>query len=95
MQAYIILAAFIFLVISHFACFIVGWKKGRKAAAAEYAKEKAQREKDARMYEQAKQEISQEVFKDANNKKADLAGHGSPRDQFNAINNSLSNKPQD
>jgi len=92
MTPYIILIGFVLLVISHFVCFMVGLSKGRKAAEGEYAEEKLRKENDARQYEQVKQDIKQEVFKDAENKKADLAGHGNARDQFNAINNSLSNK---
>ena len=94
MTGYIVLAIFLILILSHFACFLGGMKKGRQAAAVEYAEEKTQRENDARFYEQAKQDIKQEVFKDAENKKADLAGRSNARDQFNAINNSLSNKPK-
>lgn len=95
LTGYLILAAFIILVFSHFACFITGIKNGRKAAAAEYAEERAIREKDAMLHDQIKQDIKQGVLKDAAEQKANLAGHTDNRSQFDAINASLSNKPKD
>jgi hypothetical protein len=94
MMGYVILAMFFIYVVSCFAAFLAGIKNGRKSAAAEYAEEQARKEKDAREYERAAQEIKQEVFHDAAQQKADLAGHAGARDRFNAINSKLSNKPK-
>jgi len=94
MTAYIILGVFIFLVVSNLASFLVGMAKGYKKATGDYAVEKLKQENDAKIYEQAKKDIKQEVTKNAEDKKAELAGHSNSRDQFNAINDSLSNKPK-
>jgi flagellar biosynthesis/type III secretory pathway M-ring protein FliF/YscJ len=94
MTGYIILAAFVFFVIACFAAFMAGLKQGRKAAEAEYAEERARKEKDRRDYEKAAQEIKQEVFHDAAQEKAELASHAGAGDRFNAVNNSLRNRPK-
>jgi hypothetical protein len=94
MMGYVILAVFIGFVISCFTAFLAGIKNGRKAAAAEYAEEQARKEKDRLDYERAEQEIKQEVFNDAVQEKANLAGHTGSRDRFNAINSKLSNHPK-
>jgi hypothetical protein len=94
MTGYVILAVFIGFVISCFTAFLAGIKNGRKAAAAEYAEEQARKEKAAEDYERAAQEIMREVFHDAAQKKANLAGHTGARDRFDAINGKLSNHPK-
>jgi len=94
MTGYIILGVFILLVVSNFASFIIGMTKGHKQAAADYNAEKLRQENDAKIYEQVKKDIGQGVKKDAEDKKAELASHSNSRDQFNAINDSLSNKPK-
>jgi hypothetical protein len=94
MTGYVILAVFIGFVVSCFAAFLAGIKNGRKAAAMEYAEEQARKEKDRLDYERAEQEIGQEVFHDAAQEKANLAGHTDARDRFNAINSKLSNHPK-
>jgi len=94
MWGYVVLGVFVFVVISNFASFIIGLTKGRKQAEAEHAEEKLRQEKDAQLYEQVKNDIKQGVTKDAEEKKADLASHTNSRDRFNAINDSLSNKPK-
>jgi len=93
MTGYIILAVFILFVLGCFFSFIGGWRLGKKQAAADYAEEqriKAQNEKE---FKQAASEIKQEVFNDAEQKKADLSGGSTGRDRFNNINNSLRNNP--
>jgi flagellar biosynthesis/type III secretory pathway M-ring protein FliF/YscJ len=94
-MGYFILAVFIVLVVSCFSAFLAGIKKGHKAAEKEYAEEQARKEKDRLDYERAAQEIRQEVFHDAAQEKAGLAGHTGARDRFNAVNNKLSNKSED
>lgn len=94
MTGYIILAVFAVLIFSHFALFLAGVKKGYKKAEAEYAEERAMKEKDAQQYEKAKNEIIQEVFHEAAEQKAELSAHSNNRDRFNAINDRLSNKPK-
>ncbi len=77
MTGYIILAVFAAFVFGCFFSFIGGWRFRKKQAAAEYAEEqrvKAQNEKD---YKQAAAEIKQEVFHEAENKKAELSGGNS------------------
>jgi hypothetical protein len=94
MTGYIILTVFIVFVVSCFAAFLTGIKNGRKAAAAEYAEEQAMKEKDRLDYERTAQEIRQEVFNDAAQEKADMAGYTGARDRFNAVNSKLSNYPK-
>jgi hypothetical protein len=93
MIGYVILGTFLFFVVMCTVFFFVGLRHGRKLADAEYAKEqriKAQNEKD---YKQAAQEIKQEVFNEAERKKANLSGGNSGRERFDGINNSLQNNP--
>jgi flagellar biosynthesis/type III secretory pathway M-ring protein FliF/YscJ len=94
MTGYVILAVFIGFAVLCFAAFLAGIKNGRKAAAAEYAEEQARKEKDRRDYERAAREIKQEVFHDAEQEKASLAGHTGARDRFDAINSKLSDRPK-
>jgi hypothetical protein len=94
MTGYIILGVFILFVVSNFISFITGMTKGYKQATADYNAEKLKQKNDAEVYDQIKKEIGQGVKKDAEDKKAELAGHSNSRDQFNAINDSLSNKPK-
>jgi len=93
MTGYIILTVFVVFVFACFFSFLGGLKLGKKQAAAEYAEEqriKTQNEKD---YKQVAEEIKQGVFKDAENKKADLSSGTTGRDRFDAINDSLRNNP--
>jgi sortase (surface protein transpeptidase) len=91
---YIILIVFILFVLGCLFSFISGIRLGKKQAAAEYTEEqriKAQNEKD---YKKAAQEVKQEVFSEAEQKKADLSGGNSGRDRFNNITDSLRNNPK-
>jgi len=93
MTGYIILAAFIVLCISHTALFFVGYSRARKAAEAERREEENRRLQSERDYQKEKENIQQEVFGNAGEKKASLAG-GSGRDSFDAINDSLRDRPK-
>jgi hypothetical protein len=90
MTGYLILAGFVFFVLSCFFSFIGGWSKGKKQAEAEYAEEQMRREQDKKDFDKAKAEINQEVFNNAENKKAQLSSNAG-RDKFNVINHSLQN----
>jgi len=94
MWGYIVLGVFVLFVITNFASFLTGMSRGHKQATAEYNAEIIRQQEDAKLYDQIKQDIKQGVTKDAEDKKAELAGHSNSRDQFNAINDSLSNKPK-
>ena len=91
MTGYFILGSFIALVVGCFASFIGGMIHGKKLAAAEYAEEQRRREKSEKEFREVKSEIQQEVFKDAAEQKAALAGHSDPANKFDAINSSLRN----
>jgi hypothetical protein len=91
MTGYIILAVFVLFVLGCFFSFIGGLRLGRKQAEAEYAEDQRRREQDKKDYDQAKSEIKQGVFRNAEQKKAELSGGNSGRERFDAINNSLRN----
>jgi uncharacterized protein HemY len=91
MTGYIVLTAFIIFVLSCFFSFIGGWKHGKKQARAEYAEEQRRKALDEKDYKKAAQEIRQEVFHEAESKKAELSGGSNGRERFDAINNSLRN----
>jgi flagellar biosynthesis/type III secretory pathway M-ring protein FliF/YscJ len=95
MTGYLVLGGFVVFVIFGFILFMIGLRHGRKLADADYAEERERKEKDERDYQKARQEIYQEVFHDAEEKKAELSGHGDAVDRFNAINTSLSDHPTD
>jgi F420-0:gamma-glutamyl ligase len=92
MIGYVILGIFILLVIICTVFFFIGLRHGRKLANAEYAEDMARREKDEKDYRKVKQDIQQEVFKDAEQQKAGLSGHSSGIDRFNDVNSKLSKR---
>jgi flagellar biosynthesis/type III secretory pathway M-ring protein FliF/YscJ len=94
MTGYLVLGGFVFIVIFGFTLFMIGLRHGRKLAEADYAEERERKEKNERDYRKAEQEIRQEVFHGTEKKKAELSGHSDAVDRFNAINNSLSNRPK-
>jgi hypothetical protein len=94
MTGYLVLGGFVVLVILCFTLFMIGLRHGRKLADADYAEEKELKEKDERNYRKAKQEIHQEVLHDTEKRKAELSGHSDAVDRFNAVNDSLSNRPK-
>jgi hypothetical protein len=92
MIGYIILAVIILFVLACFFSFIGGWKHGKKQAEAEYAEEQRRKEQDKKDFDKAQSEIKAEVFGNAEQKKAELAGGSSSRDRFNNANSALNNK---
>jgi hypothetical protein len=92
MAGYIILAVIILFVLACFFSFISGWKHGKKQAEAEYAEEQRRKEQDKKDFDKAQSEIKSEVFGNAEQKKAGLAGGSSGRDRFNNANSALNNK---
>jgi hypothetical protein len=93
-MAYLILGVFIAFVLGCFGFFLFGLSKGKKIAQAEYAEDLRRREQTEKDFKQASEEIKQGVFKDAEQKKAEMAGHSNPGDRFNDINSKLRNHPQ-
>jgi hypothetical protein len=93
-MGYLILGVFIAFVLGCFGCFIAGLSHGKKIAQAEYAEDLRRREQTEKDFKQASAEIKQEVFKNAEQKKAEMAGHSNPTDRFNDINSKLQNHPQ-
>jgi hypothetical protein len=93
MIGYVILGAFIFFVVMCTVFFFIGLRHGRKLADTEYAEDMARRKKDEKDYKKIKQEIQQEVFKDAEQQKAELSSHSNGIDRFNDINSKLSKRP--
>jgi len=91
---YIILGAFMALVVSHTSLFFLGYTRALKKAEAERAKEENRRLQSERDLQKEKENIMQEVFGDAQDKKASLSAGGSGRDNFNAINDSLRERPK-
>jgi hypothetical protein len=92
MTGYIILGAFAFYVISVFGAFLYGIGKGNKKAKAEYdeyLRRKAQSEIE---FEKAKTKIREEVFGNAEQKKASLSD-GSARERFERVNDVLRGNP--
>jgi flagellar biosynthesis/type III secretory pathway M-ring protein FliF/YscJ len=94
MTGYVVLIVFIVFVLSCFGCFLVGYTRGKKTAQAEYAEDHRRKEQDAKDFKKVSEEIKQEVFKDAEQKKAEMAGYTNPDDRFNDINSKLRNNPQ-
>jgi hypothetical protein len=88
---YIVLAIVILFVLACFFSFIGGWKHGKKQAEAEYAEEQRRKEQNKKDFDKAQSEIKAEVFGNAEQQKAELAGGSSGRERFDNINNSLRN----
>jgi hypothetical protein len=94
-MGYVYLGVFIFFVIACFSAFMAGLRHGRKLAEADYAEEQAIKAENEKDYQRAKQEIKQEAFKDAEQRKSELSGHANSIDRFNDINSKLSNRSKD
>jgi uncharacterized membrane protein len=88
MSGYIVLIIFAVFVIIIFAAFLFGLGKGKKSERQVWEKMEAERAKDAADFQKEKEKIMEEVFGDAEKKKADF-GNGSGLERFDAINNSL------
>jgi uncharacterized protein YpmB len=91
MTGYILGGGVLLVVIAVFAAFLVGMSKGKKSERAAQAEAEVQKAKDAASYEQAKTDIMQEAFGNAEKKKAALNTGATARERFNAINNGLRN----
>jgi Flp pilus assembly protein TadB len=90
---YFIIGALIVLTVSHTAFFLWGFSHARKNAEAERQEEERRRLQSERELQKEKENIMQEVFDDAEEKKASLSS-GTGRDNFNAINDSLRERPK-
>jgi hypothetical protein len=88
MNGYIVLAGFVFWMISVFGAFLFGYMKGRKKEQAEQNEEALRKAASDREFENEKEKIMGEVFGNAEHKKAGLSG-GAGRDRFNRINDGL------
>jgi hypothetical protein len=88
MTGYIILAAFIFWVVSAFSVFLFGYTKGLAKEQGEQKEEALRRAASDKEFEIEKETIREEVYGHAEKKKSELSG-APGRDRFNRINNSL------
>jgi hypothetical protein len=88
MTGYVILGALVFYVISVFGAYLAGHRKGRKEAKAEHEEDLNRKTRNEIEFEKAKAEIREEVFGNAEQKKAALSG-GAAAGRFNRINDSL------
>ncbi|MDR1253345.1 MAG: hypothetical protein LBK62_14480 [Treponema sp.] len=91
---YIILAVFIGLAVSHTAVFFIGYSRARKKAELERMEDENRRLQSDREFQKEKEDIQKEVYSNAKEKKAALASGASGRDRFNAINDSLRQRPK-
>jgi hypothetical protein len=88
MTGYIVLAGFVFWVVSLFGMFIFGYTKGRAKEQAEQQEEALRKAASDKEFETEKEKIREEVFGNAADKKSKLSGAGG-RDSFNRVNDSL------
>jgi hypothetical protein len=88
MTGYIVLAGFVFFVVSVFGAFIFGYTKGRSKEQAEQREEALRKAASDKEFEIEKGKIQTEVFGNAAEKKSKLSGAGG-RDSFNRVNDSL------
>jgi Flp pilus assembly protein TadB len=93
MTVYFILGALIVLTVSHTAFFLWGFSHARKNAEAERQEEERRKLQSEHELQKEKENIMQEVFDDAEEKKASLSA-GTGRASFDAINNSLHERPK-
>ncbi|GHU13014.1 hypothetical protein FACS1894161_2450 [Spirochaetia bacterium] len=89
-MGYIILGIFIAFILGCLGSFIGGVIHGKKLAAAEYAEDQRRKAKNEKQFRVTEDEIKQEVFKNAAEKKSEMAGHVDSVDRFNDINSKLS-----
>jgi hypothetical protein len=94
MTGYVILGAFVFFVFSVFGAFLYGHRKGRKEAEAEFGEDLKRKMRSEIEFEKTKTEIREEVFGDAEQKKASLS-EGDARARFGRVNDVLRGKPAD
>jgi hypothetical protein len=89
MTGYIVLAGFIFFVISLFGMFIFGYTKGRSKEQAEQQEEALRKAASDKEFQIEKENIQKEVFGNAADKKSKLSSGISGKERFDTINNSL------
>jgi uncharacterized protein (UPF0333 family) len=100
MTGYLILGCAVLIAASCLGVYFTGRKHGKETAAAKYAVEKSQaeaekvaaenaRQKEEKDYRDQSTKIKQEVFQNAETKKAELSSHTDAADRFNAVNASL------
>jgi hypothetical protein len=94
LTGYIVLAVFIGLVVSHTAVFFIGYSRARKRAELERMEDENRRLQSDREFQKEKEKIQKEVFGNAEEKKASLSSGASGRDRFNAVNDSLRQRPK-
>jgi uncharacterized membrane protein SpoIIM required for sporulation len=82
MTGYIILGVFVFWV------FLFGYTKGRSKEQAEQKEDALRRMESDRAFEAEKENIRQEVFENAKEKKSELSG-STGRARFDAVNDIL------
>jgi hypothetical protein len=92
MTGYIILGAFAVFAVSVFGAFLCGHRKGRKEAEAEFNEDLKRKMRDEIEFEKEKAEIREEVFGNAEQKKASLS-EGDARARFERVNDVLRGKP--
>jgi uncharacterized membrane protein len=90
MQGYIILFVFIFIIVLCGISFIFGWRCASKRAEKERLEDLARQEKDARNFENLKEDIKLETEASAKNEKEKLSSYEDAHDRFDAINAKLS-----
>jgi hypothetical protein len=90
MTGYIVLAGFVFFVVSVFGAFIFGYTKGRSKEQAEQQEEALRKAASDKEFQIEKEKIQEEVFGNAQQKKSELSSGGG-RDRFNRINDNLRN----
>ena len=91
MTGYVILAVICVFAFSCLFSFVAGLKHGKKQAAVEHAEDQYRRTQNEKEYRKTESDIKQEVFNEAEEKKANLSGGTTGRGRFNDINNSLRN----
>lgn len=88
MTVYVYLIAFVVFVFLLFGAFIFGYVKGSRKKQNEQKDEALRKAESDKVFQAESENIRQEVFSNAEQRKAELIG-GNGRDRFNAINNSL------
>jgi hypothetical protein len=93
-MGYKILFVFTGFVIAVFSAFLAGYSKGAKKGRQEQAETALQKAESDNAFHAEKEKIMEEVFNNAESKKAELSS-GSGRERFDAINNGLRGEKRD
>jgi flagellar biosynthesis/type III secretory pathway M-ring protein FliF/YscJ len=89
MTGYIVLAAFVFLIVSLFGMFIFGYTKGRAKEQSEQQEEALRKAASDKEFETEKEKLREDVFGNAEEKKSKLSDGIPGKERFEKINNSL------